>query len=391
VLGSVILIIFGGCRFPESAVKLEYVPTSTVPTVSDWKITDLPPQANNQLYGLGIKPDGNPYKFANVAPYMICDWTICMTELPKALLEGAGAECTIYNAAGDVAKQMAIFEDLMVDVNRPDAVMFIPTDSGLMVPAVEKCFDYGLPMYNYDHSVQTEKVTFKVSHDQVRCGYLAGRLLVGKALETGKPIKVLELWGRMGDEGTERRHRGFTQALEESDLVTLQEGPDCGWMSEQAANAVMSTFPADNTLNAVFSQGGDMLVGAVEGLRALNRLFPINDPEHLYTVSIDDQPGTMDLLSRGLVESVVAHSPWEVTDVCAKAMILHECLNQPIPHHITLPSYVISAETIQDPHYGSDYTWGEMPMCDWENWPILDMTDYIETPSLVPESAVSVN
>lgn len=334
------------------------------------------------MAGVAIKPDGTPYQFAQALCFIVCAWNEVMANIPKSYVERAGGEFTNYNANAVIEAQIAIFEDLLA--TRPDGILVVALDSTLLVPVAERCADAGIPIFNYDILINTDKVAAKVTSDQLYCGHLAGRWLAQKAEATGKPIKALEAWGTPGMEGCQRRHQGFVDGCAESDLVTRYgEGIDCGWMPEPAMNAVLDAFPADPALNAIFSHGGDMPSGMHQALRQLGREYLVDDPNHVYSVHVGDEPPTLALIANGYLDAVAVHSPWEITDVLTKIMLANVCCGQPIPwKDIVIKAELITAENILEPRYGYQYTWGELPIEDWDNWPVLDMSEYMYTPTV---------
>lgn len=300
----------------------------------------------------------------------------------EAYCEKAGATCTVHDPMFDVSKQVADLEDLVV--KSPDGVVLHPVDGDATAPAAEKLSDAGIPVVNFDVEVMSPTIISFTTHDNTEMGRVIGEWTADHFEQAGVPGVVYECQGALTMRITTERHEGFLQGIEGSN-VTLITGPDCEWADEQCTDAVMAYVAAHPEVNCVFTHGG-MLKGATEGLRSLDRLYPVDDPNHVLAVSIDANDQTCELIREGWASAVTDHSPWEQVDCAVKALFHHVCLGNPVPKKIILPCKVLTHDMIVADweQSGTPDIWGNIMLKEipYDELIPLDMSEFIETPML---------
>jgi len=376
MLAILVSAILAGCAAPkaEQPIEPDFTPQTEIP-VPELVIPE------NPMEGVGLKPDGTPYNFALVHFYMLSDFQVCAEGISHTLMDRAGAELTSYDSAGDANKQIGIMEDLVII--GVDGINIQAADSVAMVPSTEKAIAAGIPIFMWDHGVNTDQYISFSTHDQVDCGRICGKFMVEQAEKKGETLNVYETWGATGHEGAQRRHDGFHEIVDQyPDLITVMESPDSEWLTEKMMSFVQDAFSANPELGALYLHGS--LPGGTEGLRNANRLFPPDDPRHVPYASIDCFPNILRDMRAGYVDIVAIHDPWEEADGATKAMLLYVCCGKPVPKDIFFTSGVVNRENMYNARYGKGMTWGdwltEVP--DFNYWPILDYPGIIETPTV---------
>jgi ribose transport system substrate-binding protein len=371
-------ILFAGC-VPGAAPT---PPTPPAPTVAG---PAAPPAkgmlAGNPFEGLAVKPDGTPYYFAYEFIFLYNPYMAFAGGVWEDYMQKAGAQYTLHDANLDVSKEIAMLEDLVV--MKPDAVLVHPVDGWAVMPIVDKLTKAGIPVFNYCVECPTETIVSYVEANHYEMGKTIGKWTADYFAAQGVPGNVFECQGLIKTFIAMGRHDGFMAAIEGTN-VSMVPGPDCAWADEECCNNVISAFPAHPEYNCVYTHGG-MLDGATSGLRTVGRLYPVGDPNHVVAVSIDANDATCALIRDGWADAVVSHDPWPEVDYITKAMFTNVILGQPVPYKdLVLASPIYTYEDVVE-DYGRDLPiiWGNVmnKKIDYLTLPVLDMSDYIETPT----------
>jgi ABC-type sugar transport system substrate-binding protein len=304
----------------------------------------------NTLWGIGIKPDGTPYKFLHVAPFMGHEFMVTVDGAMRTICERAGAKYSTIDAAANLENQQAALEDALV--SKPDGIFISVIDAPSFAIYMEKAARTGIPIFEYDHCTFHEKVTSSVTHDQVRMGEVAGQWFLDYQKKTGKELHIYEVWAMYSQEGVQKRHRGIRNILDGKPNITILESPDTKSRSEIAQDAVLDAFSTHPELNAIVAHY-NMTIGITESLRTLGKLYPIGDPRHIPIITMDEVPSVLDHMREGL----------------------------DVPKEIIMDTYMVTVENMDQSRWGAPAIWGDMLRQEpnFNKWPILDCP-YIETP-----------
>jgi ABC-type sugar transport system substrate-binding protein len=133
-------------------------------------------------------------------------------------------------------------------------------------------------------------------------------------------------------------------------------------------------MPAHPEITAIVSHGA-MVQGVVQGLRALEMLYPSGDPNHVYFFTIAMGPSDVAACRSGFLDGATCQSPWEQLDLASKVMLDYCCLGNDVPYDISITPYMIDQSNIDSPRYGAPAIWGSMYGLDYDLWPILDFSE----------------
>jgi len=364
-----------GCAKAPAPAEPEYEPVMT-----EWGL-EL-----NPYEGLAVKPDGSPYFFAHAPFFLGVDFMVNAEGIMESLITRAGADYVTFDPGFDVESQIGYVEDLIA-VKHPDAIIMSPVDEHMLAPVCEQAMAAGIDVYVWAFDLKTEvgKGTFcNVCRDwEVGGSDMIGQYFVDYAESTGEHLNILELWGMRSQDLDQERHCGFRCPVDQCDLCTVIETPDCQWSDELAASLVTDAFTAHPELNALYAHGGGGS-GAIEGLRAIGRLVPPGNPDHVITAFNDCDTLTVETLDAGNLDAFGTHQSWDLCDVVVKLAFTHTILGQPIPGKIDVPMKVITRDNI-DTEEGSVLgapVYPRMPVGQWDIWPVLD-TSLGVSPGLV--------
>ena len=282
----------------------------------------------------------------------------------------AGIRTSMHDPAFDTMKQIGMLEDL-ID-KQPDAVLIHPVDGKAVAPTVDKLAAANIPVFHLDVIIPSDGIVAYSRHYSTDMGRAAGRYALEMAEKLGKHLNVYIIYGLMSMEIAIERGDGFIDAVSERpDLVTAIKGPDCGWTHAPATDAIMTAFPANPEYNAVYEMGS-MGKGVVEGLRAIDRLTEVGDPDHVIVIANDEEKAVCGMVEERWIDAVVTHSPHHEIDTAMKQMFTSVILGKPVGNIVTL-STTLTSEDAGTPRWG--VTWGVL-MADevpWEEWPMLDL------------------
>jgi len=335
--------------------------------------------------GLGIKPDGTSYRITNCEVTQGIDILVNSAKWIESLLTRSGAEYSLYDPEWDIEKQISFMEDL-VALKSADAVIIHAIDEHMLVPVVDKCMDAGIPVVCWDEQIYSDKVVSKVYHhfDGPEGTNVCGKYFVEIAEQTGEPLYIYSIWADRAMEMVHDRHVGLEKGIGGSPLVTVMDsGTDSFGSDEVCANLITDAFTAHPELNAVFCDDGGG-PGVIEGLRSMDRLFPVGNTDHVVLVMHDIDTPTVKAMQDGYIDGVSTHATMEVAgDIPIKVLFTYVMLGQPVPQNVPLPMKMLTSENFDtEKMYGQTPVWPLWAPEEWDKWPILDTTSLgIEIPT----------
>jgi len=273
----------------------------------------------------------------------------------------------------------------MIAVKKPDAILMQAINEALLAPVTDKAAAAGIPTFAFDfdnfstHTVCTVSDYFKGPYGS----NLLGEEFVRIAQRDNKHINVFEIWGDKAVQSSHDRHDGFHAVVDKyPELITVTESGDKGWNSvELASNFVIDAFTAHPELNGTYQHGGGN-AGSVQGLRAIGRLLPKGDPNHVYICTNDSDVSGQLAMDEGDVDAFTNHGGWHITDVLPKVAFTSVVLGKTVPRYVNLPLMLITQENVDTTYFfGALAAYPRMPQ-DPNLWPVLDYSPIgIETPT----------
>ncbi|MBA7665879.1 hypothetical protein ES703_73953 [subsurface metagenome] len=386
----VVSIVFAGCM-PAAAPPVTPPPVAppvtpppvappeapeVTPPIPNPTGPDEPPKGHpgNPFEGLGIKPDGTPYKWVYNTNFLLVPFHAMTSLCTEAYLIKAGSELLAIQDANMVMDKVITDLEDVIAAGEADVVIICAVDSAASVPIVERVIESGIDVVAYGSDIPAADVISCGWHDYTAMGALTGQCLVDEAEKLGKPVICYEIVGHPGDDSWVRRHTGFRSVVDpHPDLITVFESPSTGWSAAQAQTFVTDVFAVHPDWNAIMVPG-DLSDGPYEALKTIGRLYPVGDPNHVITVAMDVGPRAAEIIEEGCWDAIVEHSPWEETDLAIKAYFLH-LLGKPVNRYYNGRLYIVNQENVDNP-----MLWAYWVGRDPADVPILDLSDIIPTP-----------
>jgi len=154
-----------------------------------------------------------------------------------------------------------------------------------------------------------------------------------------------------------------------------ESGPEDLGSSERVMNHCIDAMTADPTINAIFVQNGGG-PGAVEAVRTLGRLYPVDHPDHVVLALNDTDSGVMKALEEGYLDGFGTHGGYHLGFLGVQTALTSVCCGAPVPKVIPVPLDVVVSENKDTLMcYGATPIWPWLPVGKWELWPVLDFTE----------------
>lgn len=330
---------------------------------------------------MGFKPDGTPYHFAVLCNNQGQEFWLVITKVPQSYLERSGASVDYYDAATEVDAQIGQMENVIE--GGVDGIVLYACDSRGLVPAVDRAGAAGIPVFTMDVPVLSDAVTVHVGRNNEGCGVFCAEWMEKEAQRLDKELIIFEQWCPMFLEVCSLRSIGFCAFADTSDWLTVvyQNDNIPPGSQESVMNGVMDVLPSHPEINAIYADGG-FSMGVTEGLRAIGRLYPIGDPEHVVFVLQDGYPETYEIWrEEHSIDMLNQNSPYLQGDLIAKAVLSTVCLGEEVPPYIELPIEAVTDENLEMSLWGP--RWGILhgQESDFDQWPILEMSEFLATPT----------
>jgi len=327
--------------------------------------------------GLATKPDGTPYVIGHPWPVFGFDQIVNIAELHKSYMTRGGGDFFVYNCQFSEDLEIAWLED-QITTPSVDMVIITCVDEYMVVPAVEAVMESGIPVLAQDAVIHSDKLLGWMGSDFAGpsgCNCL-GEYLVEYVEATGEDLYVLTPWHSYSWEMMQMRHRGFEMGIADNPKIHLVDpGVEHLGSDTTFQDIVMDQFSADPKLNAVWADGGGT-TGCLEGLRAMGKLKPIGDPDHIVVVFTDFDTLTAELMREKLVDVATTHAALHYSDVGIKIALNYLVLGEPPPTYtVVTPMVAITPDNMDTLKlFGCTPLYPLLPQGQWELWPVLDTT-----------------
>ena len=189
-----------------------------------------------------------------------------IADAAQARADELGVKLVMYDAAGDVNKQISDVETMIAQ--KVDAVIVIPQSVEGSAPVVGKCNDAGIPIIIDNGDIADTNFTAFVGCTDQESGEILGQWFVDN-VEKGSKVCIIE--GPMGQSGQVGRYAGFEAVgmLEHFEVLSTQTA---NWKRDEAMALVedwITQYGED--LKAIICENDDMGLGALSACKAAGR------------------------------------------------------------------------------------------------------------------------
>ncbi len=223
---------------------------------------------------------------------------------------------------------------------KPDAFVFVPTDSNALMPSVNRAVNLRIPVVTADTSVaDTTNIAGAVTGDNIGGGALAADLL-DEAL--GGKGQVYLMTGLPGVSTDELRKRGFEDKLKSYRGLTYLGFQFSSDQPSHAAEVIRDLLLRYPHLAAVFCIDDETAIGVIQGLRNAGKLGQVK------VVAYDAEPGEVAALKAGDLIGLVAQQPVLEGQMAVKMAYEATKGIKPAVKNNILPDILIRRETMDE-------------------------------------------
>lgn len=212
------------------------------------------PTAKKPTLGLVLSTLNNPY-------------FVTLLDGAQEEAKTSGVTIIAMDSQNDSATEASNIEDLIS--RKVDAILVNPTDAAAVVPSIQKANNANIPVLTIDRGANGGVVASYIASDNVAGGKMAAEFL-GKALN-GKG-KVVELQGIAGTSAATDRGTGFDTAMaSEFPNIQIIVRQTADFDRAKGLSVFENILTAQPTINGVFAQNDEMVLGAIQAAEAAKR------------------------------------------------------------------------------------------------------------------------
>jgi len=196
----------------------------------------------------------------------------------------------------DVAAQIAQIEDQIA--KGVDGIALAPTDPNALAPVVDAAKAKGIPVVFIDTKGTNEGVTFIGTNNETGAALAADYIC--KNVPQGSEVAILQ--GIITQSTGQARAAGSKKGLEACGLKVVSEQP-ADWDRAKGQSVMENVLTGNPNIKAVFASNDNMALGAVEALKAADKL------KDVIVVGFDANPDAAASVIAGEMSATVAQAP----------------------------------------------------------------------------------
>ncbi len=199
---------------------------------------------------------GEGYKIAWSTIYLTPSWMQQTKKMMEDRIDywkdqGVVSDFYIANANGDSTQQIAHIENLISQGY--DAIVVVAGSSTALNNVIEKAYDKGVVVTNFDSLVTTDKVTSKINTSQVEWGEKCAEWIAEKI---GGEGDVIIFNGPAGVAVAEERNNGAKKALAKYPKINVAAELFCEYNEGPAMAMIRPALTANPDVKGIISLGG---------------------------------------------------------------------------------------------------------------------------------------
>ncbi len=237
-------------------------------------------------------------------------------------IEAAGYEAVVYNPDFDGAEQINMMEDALAEGGLAGIIIH-PIDSALIVNAIEKANEAGIPVVNIVAGSTGGDVLVTVRNNVEAEGSNACEVIVQELEARYGEVKgkVLEVHGGLQDDVAKGRSKGYHDCIAAYPGVETITTEATGWSLTLAESGTRDMLTANPDIDAIYSHA-DYFNDSIEaGLVAANKLVASPDPAHVIWTSVDGAPHALDRIRNGIMDQTSANPNYAYGEWAVKFLV----------------------------------------------------------------------
>lgn len=285
----------------------------------------------------GAMADGDKIKVGYDIYFLGNSWSVQLYQEFKYDVENKFAdqiEVTYVESEGDISKQIANLEDLIAQ--EVDVIITTPNDTTALNATLQDAMDEGIKVILLAAGIDGDCYDNLVTVDEVEFGCVGAQWIVD---QLGGKGKVICLNGISGLSTSELRYQGAKSVFDANPEIEVLAVEDANWDYATGKTVTSNLLAAYPEIDAVWSQGGAMTLGAIEAFQAANRA--------LVPMSGEDNNGLMKVWYNNGSEGIGCAKPTWLARVAIENAI--KLMNgEEVPKDEIYPVQTITTEQIAD-------------------------------------------
>lgn len=269
-----------------------------------------------------------------------------LTEYMKIHANEKGIELITTDARGDIGKQMADVEDMLSqDI---DYLILNPQDPAAGVRIAEMAKAKGVPTFILDSDISLSAPVVT----RVQANNAVNNIKIGEyAVEQfGKDeMKCVIISGNQGNLVGEARRTNFVRGVMEAQLreynqtgLTILSQGWGNWDQQGGLKAMEDLIVANDDLNCVYTEMDDMALGAIQALKAANKLDQVKVYAH------DGYSKGIEAVMSGELQATASNNPNTLTNTMLDTIISYSKGQTDYPDYIYIEPVLITKDNAKD-------------------------------------------
>jgi len=248
----------------------------------------------------------------------------------------------IYQGAAKwtVEDQNRILDTILIE--KPDALLVVPTDSKGSAAGIRKFVDAGIPVFTVDTNIDDDSLYLSnISGNNLDGGALAADAIATAAGGSGK---VAIIGTNPGTSVDELRAKGFTEEMAKKypniQVVAHEYGGEDPTGGQRVAEGLMLAHP---DLVGIFGVNGYMATGAANAIAAAGKTGRVA------LAGYDADPALVKQLRAGAIEILVAQQPAEMAKVALGFAVDYlDGKKKTFDKAVTIPNVLVTTKNVDD-------------------------------------------
>ena len=181
-----------------------------------------------------------------------------------------GVELRFASANSDPEVQSKQIDSLVA--SGIDLLIVSPNQLSSVSPAIDRAYDKGIPVIEFERKTESRKYTAFVSADNYEMGHIMGEYIAARLSGKGN---IIEVMGPQGSKPAEDRYNGFHVAISAYPDIKVVAEIQGDWTEETAHEAVKNWEGDLNSIDAVFGHNDRSALGARKAYKERGARMPL--------------------------------------------------------------------------------------------------------------------
>lgn len=235
------------------------------------------------------------------APFLSSQFEVTLQDATVAAAKKAGLTMLApTNADMDSGKQITDINNLISAGAK--GIIVVVNDSKAIIPALDAAKAAKVPVVSIDIGPDGGSLAAIVRADNIGMGALACKDM---AKSIGYKGKVLSLMGAATSINGRERTKGFHDCMVKYKKIKLIERPT-DWDPAKQVAALQTVLTANPDLKGFFMQSDWALSPTLNVLKQAKRDAKVGKKGHIYAISIDAGPQSLDLVRNGVLDAEIS-------------------------------------------------------------------------------------